>query len=152
MPPEKVRPLLERAREVFPTYEFVLSAAPAERSRAMSMIAGMANARIESELSAQALLCLLQGATLVVAVASGIAHLAAHLDAPLIALSNLSDPYWLPTYNSRVVILADREHCRCRGNKSGDCSQTTADGEVFRCLYYIPTDRIVDSMQSLLAH
>ena len=147
-PVDKARSVLEHARTLFPTYEIILSATPDERERAEAMAKGIPDIRIETELSASELLCYLQNATVVVGVASGVTHLASHLGKPVIALSNLSDPYWLPTYAPKTIILANREHCRCKGNKQGDCVEDTPDGEVFRCLYYISTESILEAMQA----
>lgn len=149
-PVEKVRPVLERARALFPEHAFVLTATPAERPRALRMIAGIDNARVEDDLSARELVRALAEADLVVGVASGVTHLSSHLGKPTIALANLSDPYWLPTYTAKTVLLANRAECRCKGNKEGECNERTPDGDVFRCLYFIPTDEVITAMQHAL--
>lgn len=149
-PIEKVQPLLQEARALFPDYEFVLSATPAEKDRALAMLEGIDNSRVEANLSATELLCLLSESALCVGVASGVTHIAAHLKVPLIVFANLSDPYWLPTYNTELILLADQEHCRCTGTKGGDCTEHTPGGEVFRCLYYIKQGDIIEAMKQKL--
>lgn len=149
-PIEKARPLLMQARNKFPSYEFVVSASPAEHERVLAMAKGISNTRIASDLSASQMILLLQQASLTVGVASGITHIAAHLDVPTIVLANLSDPYWLPTYNEKIVLLSDKEHCACNGNKSGLCVEHTPGGDVFRCLYYVPNESILDEMEKVL--
>ncbi len=146
-PLEKVRPLLMQAREEFPQFQFVLSAAPLEKIRALRMVEGISNTKVEANLSMHDMICLMQNAALTVGVASGITHIAAHLDVPLITLSNRSDLYWLPSYNPHVVQLSDTEHCRCEGNKVGDCTEHTPTGDVFRCLYYISIPSIIEHMK-----
>jgi hypothetical protein len=150
-PLEKVQPLLREARTRFPDHEFILSATPTERERALAMVEGIKHARVESNLTATQVLELLSGAALAVGVASGVLHMAAQLPVPSIALANRSDPYWLPTYSTTARIISDTEHCRCAGNKTGDCTEHTQGGEVFRCLYYIRQERIIEEMAHALA-
>ncbi len=149
-PLEKAHPFLIEARQAFPEYEFVLTASNEERGRAQEMVKGVNNARVESGLSAQALLRYLSDASLVVGVASGVTHISSHLAVPTIALANLSDPYWLPSYAEHTRILANREECRCKGNKEGECVAHAQDGLVFRCLYYISATRILEEMVHFL--
>lgn len=146
-PLENVRPLLENARSAFPGHEFVLTASGEEGKRAEEMAEGISNTRIESGRGAASLVQVLSCADMVVGVASGVTHISSHLSKPTVALANLSDPYWLPTYAPKTVILANREECRCKGNKEGDCNEVTPHGSVFRCIYFISTDSVIEAMR-----
>lgn len=149
IPIDHAQELLKRAREVFPASKFILTCAPYEEGRAKHMSQGISNVCIKSTLSAQELVGILASAQMVVGVASGIVAIAAHIDAPTIALCNLSDPCWLPSYNPKVILLSERAHCGCRGDKTGDCGIETPEGVVYRCLYDIPTKDIIDAMMCL---
>lgn len=151
IPLDHARAILREARVKFPRHRFVLTCMASERERALLMIEGIENAELDSGLSAQAVLGLLSGADLVVGTASGILLAAAHLEVPVVAMSCLSDPCWLPTFSPHVTIVANREECRCNGDKTGECSQPTPEGDVFRCLYFIPTKEVIDVMEVALA-
>ena len=151
LPLEKVRPLLVAARTQFPLHEFVLTCAHQEEVAAREMIKGISNARVEVSPLARDLLCLLSQSKLCVGVASGVTHIAAHLNVPAVILCNLSDPCWLPTYSTNAVLLSERAHCGCQGDKTGECRAETPGGLVYRCLYDIPTERIIDTLMLQLA-
>lgn len=146
-PLEKVQPLLKAAREAFPNDEFVLTCAHGEESVAEQMIEGIANARVVVSPKAHELFCHLASARVVVGVASGVTHMAAHLGSPAVVLCNLSDPCWLPTYNTTIALLSAPEQCGCNGDKTGECGIETPGGVVYRCLYDIPQERIIQSMR-----
>lgn len=147
-PIEKVVPLLTAARKEFPQHEFILTCAHGEEVAATRMIEGISDARIEISPSAEKLFCLLTQSSVCVGVASGVTHIAAHLKAPSVVLCNLSDPCWLPRYNPEVTMLSERANCKCNGDKTGDCGIETPSGLVYRCLYDISTERIVDAMKA----
>jgi|GEM_PF-5398685 len=146
-PLEKVRPLLAAAREAFPQDEFVLTCAHGEETLAAQMIEGVSNARVVISPKAQELYCHLVGARVVVGVASGVTHIAAHLNARAVVLCNLSDPCWLPTYNPSISLLSAPEHCGCNGDKTGECGIETPGGSIYRCLYDITQEDIIGAMQ-----
>ena len=150
IPVGHARDLLAAARKEYPRHEFVLTCAHQEEASARRIAEGIADARVEVSPPAQRLLCLLAQSSLCVGVASGVTHIAAHLRVPSVVLCNLSDPCWLPTYNPEVILLAAREQCGCRGDKTGECTAETPEGGVYRCLYYIKTADIVAGMRRLL--
>lgn len=150
-PVEKVRPLLEAARETFPLHEFVLTCAHQEESTARKMVEGVSGARVEVSPHARELLCLLARSSVCVGVASGVTHIAAHLSVPAVVLCNLSDPCWLPSYNPDTVLLYEKVRCRCHGDKTGNCGIVTPEGLVYRCLYDITTESIIAEMHRLVA-
>lgn len=147
LPTNHARELLQAARTEFPSHLFILTCSGNERKRAQRIIDGMKNVRIESDLHAQELVCLLMQASVCVGVGSGIMFIAAQLSVPSVIMTNLSDPCWLPTYNPDVSILYERARCGCNGDKTGVCEQMTEDGPVFRCLYDIKTERIIEEMK-----
>jgi hypothetical protein len=146
-PIEKVRSLLVTAREKFPRYEFLLTCAHQEEMVARKMIEGISDTRVEVNPHARELVCLLEQSSICVGVASGVIHIASHLGVPSVALCNLSDPCWLPTYAKNTLRLSARENCRCKGNKTGDCGITTPGGIVYRCLYDITTENIIAAIE-----
>ena len=150
IPVDHARDLLAAARKEYPKHDFVLTCAHNEEAPARRMAEGMADTRVEVSPPAARLLCLLKQSSLCVGVASGVTHMAAHLSVPSVVLCNLSDPCWLPTYNPDVVLLAAREHCGCRGDKTGECNAETPEGGMYRCLYDIKTTDIVAGMRRLL--
>ena len=103
-----------------------------------------------ADTSVQEAAALIDQAAAMVSLGTGTSHIAAHLRVPSVVLCNLSDPCWLPTYNPEVILLAAREQCGCRGDKTGECTAETPEGGVYRCLYYIKTADIVAGMRRLL--
>lgn len=151
IPLEHARAILTAARESYPTYRFVLTCMDSEAERARAMGEGFANLEIKAGKGTDEVLDLLVNADLIVGTASGILLAAAHYPVPIVALSCLSDPCWLPTFNPLVSIVAARSECRCTGNKAtDDCSVATPEGDVFRCLYFITTEEVLASMQAKL--
>jgi len=148
-PIEKVRPLLEAARMNFPAHEFVLTCAHQEENAAREMIKDISGARVEVSPHARDLLCLLKQADACVGVSSGVTHIASHLDVPSVVLCNLSDPCWLPVYAKNTIQLSAPENCGCHGDKTGECGVKTPGGTVYRCLYDIKTERIIEAMQRI---
>ena len=111
---------------------------------------GIANVRIEAGPHAQKLLCLLKQSSACVGVASGILLIATHLKVPSVALCNLSDPCWLPTYAQNAALLSAPERCGCNGDKTGECSVGTQGGGVYRCLYDIAIPDIIAAMSRVM--
>lgn len=149
-PIEKVRSLLVAAREKFPRYEFLLTCAHQEEMVARKMIEGIPDTRVEVNPHAKELVCLLEQSSICVGVASGVIHIASHLGVPSVAMCNLSDPCWLPTYAKNTLQLSAREDCGCHGDKTGDCGVLTSGGIMYRCLYDIRTERIISAMERQL--
>lgn len=148
-PVEKVRPLLAAARKEFPTHEFVLTCAHQEEEAAREMIKDISGTRVEVSPHARDLLCLLTQSDMCVGVSSGVTHIASHLDVPSVVLCNLSDPCWLPVYAKHTIQLSAPENCGCHGDKTGECGVWTPGGTVYRCLYDISTERIIEEMQRI---
>lgn len=149
---DKVRPLLEAARARYPRHEFILTCAHGEEKLAEAMVVGISNARVEISPHPSKLLCLLRQSALCVGVASGVTHIASHLSVPAVVLCNLSDPCWLPTYAPQTVMLAARAECRCKGDKTGECSVETPSGGMYRCLYFITIEEVLGAMGQKLEH
>lgn len=148
IPVDHARAILLAAREEFPLHQFVVTCAEDEVVRAKDMVAGVSNTRIDANLPAPDVIALLSGADTVVGTASGIIFVAVHLEVPVVALSCLVDPCFLPTYSTTTTILAARDECRCNNDKTGGCIVETPEGEVFRCLYFIPTKEVIDAMHT----
>jgi ADP-heptose:LPS heptosyltransferase len=140
--------LLKEARAQFPNHHFVVTCGPAEEAEAGRVAQGFDDIEIKSGLQAPELLQLLSRASVVVGTASGVIHLAAHLGVPTVAMCNLSDPCWLPSYNSAVILLSERRRCKCNGDKTGECGVETPEGLVYACLYDITTESIIDAMKA----
>ncbi len=150
IPVNHARELLAQVHTSFPEYDFVLTCAHGEEEHAWRIAQGMKDTRVLISPPIERLLCLLKQSSVCVGVASGVMHIAAHLDVPSVVLCNLSDPCWLPTYNPNVVMLAEREHCLCNGDKTGECGVKTSEGSVYRCLYDIKTEDIIAAMREVL--
>lgn len=146
IPVEQARAILISARAQFPKHMFVVTCGREEFSRAERMCEGIENVQLESDLHARDMRELLSGADLVVGTASGILFVAVHLGVHVIALSCLVDPCFLPDYSSTTTILAARSECRCDGESKGECAVNTPEGDVFRCLYFIPTEEVLEAM------
>jgi hypothetical protein len=146
-PKERALPLLKKARAEFPNHELVLTCAHGEEAKAEEMIAGVANTRIVISPSATELFCMLKQAQVVVGVASGVTHIASHLNVPAVIMCNLSDPCWLPTYAPKSLLLSAKSECYCNGDKTGDCNVTIAEGDMYRCLYFIKDEEILDGIR-----
>lgn len=140
--------ILQHARIAYPNHPFVLTCLSSEHARAQAMIEGVSNTEIVVQPTAGEMISLLADADMVVGTASGILLVAAHLGAPTVAMSCLPDPCWLPTFAPSVTILAARDECRCRGDKTTECSVMTPEGEVYRCLYFITTEEVLAAMQA----
>lgn len=151
IPSDHARELLLAARAQFPRHTFFLTCTSTEEALARRASEGVSNTHIAPDLHARELLCRIASADLVVGTASGIIHIAAHMHSRVVSLSNLSDPCWLTQYNPGVAMLSEKSRCGCHGNKTGLCEAKTPDGIVFRCLYDIPTERIITAMQEKLA-
>lgn len=152
IPVDQARAILLVARKKFPTHQFIVTCAEDEVDRAVRMTEGVCDTRIEANLPAPHMIALLSGADMVVGTASGIIFLAVHLGVSVIALSCLVDPCFLPTYSKTTTILAARDECLCDDDKMGRCTVDTPEGEVFRCLYYIPTQEVIDAMVAYTTH
>ena len=150
-PYEKAHPLLVQARALYPELEFVLTCGPSEETAARHLAEDITNTRTVAGASALEVLELLSRARLRVGVASGIMHMAAHLPLPSILLCNLSDPCWLPRFNPQALLLSAKENCGCVGDKTGQCSVQTSQGPVYRCLFDIPVEQVLDEMRKALA-
>ncbi len=151
IPVEHARAILEAARVTYPHHAFVLTCAQNERERAERMAEGISNIRIESGHSANELIALLCGAELVVGVTSGIILTAACLQRPLIALHCMSHgKAFMPDFSENTTILAALNECRCRPGDGSQCPIVTDDGSVYRCLYFIPTEEILEAMKKKL--
>ncbi len=146
IPTDHARSILLAARTQFPNHLFILTCAENERARAERMIEGVSGTRIEENLPATEVIALLSGADIVVGTSSGIIFMAVHLGVSVVAMSCLVDPCFLPTYSTTTTILAARDECWCNSDKTGGCVEETPEGEVFRCLYYIPTEAVVEAM------
>jgi hypothetical protein len=147
---EHSKELIKAARKAYPGYRFILTCAGSEALRAAEVAYGVADVELRADLPARDMLALLAHASLVVGAASGIVHLAAHMEAQTIALCNLSDPCWLPSYNKEVTLLAESSRCGCGGNRNGTCEIDTPEGTFFRCLYDIPIGAIIAAMAKKL--
>lgn len=151
IPVDHARAILEAARTTYPQYAFVITCAQNERERAERIVAGMSDVRIESGHTAHELISLLCGARLVVGTASGILLTAAHLLRPVISLSCLSHgKAFLPDFSPETIILAARGECRCRPGDGSACQFMTHEGPVYRCLYFITTEQVIEAMRAKL--
>ncbi len=151
IPTAHARAILAEARIAFPKHRFVLTCMDSERERAAEMCAGMERTELDSGRSAAQVLELLSGADLIVGTASGILLVASHLVKPVIALSCLCDFCWLPTFSPETVIIAARDECRCKPDKKASvCVEHTPEGDVFRCLYFIKTEEVIEAMKHKL--
>jgi ADP-heptose:LPS heptosyltransferase len=149
-PVEKSNNVLQLARKKFPEHRFVVSCVANELPRAERMVEGVTNVTIKIDVAVSELLTLIKESDIVVGVASGVTHISSQLGQPSVVLCNLSDPCWLPTYAKTSRLLYDKTHCSCSGEKSGECSEMTPEGSVYRCLYNIKPESVVETMEEFL--
>lgn len=147
IPVDHARAILVAARKQYPGHLFLLTCTNDERIRAERMCEGVTDVRLVSSPRARDMLGFIVGADLVVGTASGILLVAAHLQAPTVALSCLVHPCWLPTFTPTTTILAARAECRCAQGGQRACVAHTPEGEVFRCLFYIRTREVLRAME-----
>jgi Glycosyltransferase family 9 (heptosyltransferase) len=153
IPVDHARAILEAARVAYPQHDFVLTCAPNERPRAERMIEGIRDTRIESGHSAHELTALLCGADIVIGTVSGILLIAAHLHRPVVAMLCLTHKRgFSPDFSPESIVLAARNECRCRPGDSSDCRVMTDEGPVYRCLYFIKTEEVLEAMKKKLPY
>jgi hypothetical protein len=116
----------------------------------VTLVEGVTNVTIKIDVAVSELLTLIKESDIVVGVASGVTHISSQLGQPSVVLCNLSDPCWLPTYAKTSRLLYDKTHCSCSGEKSGECSEMTPEGSVYRCLYNIKPESVVETMEEFL--
>jgi ADP-heptose:LPS heptosyltransferase len=151
IPVDHARAILAAARAAYPLHEFVLTCAQGERERAQRMAAGMEDARIESGHTPQELMSLLCGADLIVGTASGILILAAHFGGPIVSMSNRSHKRAFETdFSPGTTTLSAYDECRCRPGNGSACQVVTDEGSIYRCIYFIKTDDVLEAMESKL--
>lgn len=151
IPIDHARAILEAARAAYPQHSFVLTCAQNERERAEEMIADMPDTHIESGHTAHELISLLCGADLVVGTTSGIILIAACLQRPVIAMHCMSHgKAFMPDFSPETTVLAARKECRCRPGDGRACQHMTNDGPIYRCLYFITTEEVIEAMNNRL--
>lgn len=128
-----------------------VSGAPADRDKAASLVAacapGLAVRSLAGELSLPQLAAALQGAAAVVAVNTGVMHLAAVLDTPLVALHGpTSRRRWGPV-GRRSIALAPEDPVGCEFLNLGfEYPPGPVD-----CMERIPVDAVGEALLALLA-
>ena len=128
----------------------LVSGSPADRSRAATLVAGLPEGlpvlTIAGEVSLAELAAVLRGAAAVVTVNTGVMHLAALLDAPLVALHGpTSRRRWGPT-GSRSIALAPPPPAPCEFLHLGF---EYPRGPV-NCMERIEVDDVFGALRSLL--
>ncbi len=140
--------------ENFPDVKILLSAGPADVERARRMIdnIGMDDGQVllMSDLSENDFkreIQIIASAQLYIGIDTGVTHVAAHLNVPMIVLGNLSNPMWLPTYSNTATVLFSRENCTCTPDKKGDC-QIMVDGQYYyRCMVEISWQSLCSAIE-----
>jgi len=127
----------------------LVSGSPADRTRAAELVAACGGRPVRSiagEASLAELAALLRGAAAVVAVNTGVMHLAALLDVPLVALHGpTSRRRWGPT-GSRSIALAPAPPARCEFLHLGfEYPPGPVD-----CMERIEVEQVFDALRSLL--
>ena len=136
--------LLTYLIENYPDHTIVLSAGPKDTSRAKTLVNDLDTQKDQIVLLNDLSLGdfkkevqIISSAGLYVGIDTGITHVAAHLNVPMVVLGNLSNPMWLPTYSPSATVLFNTAHCTCTLDKKGDC-KTLVDGRYYyRCMVEI---------------
>lgn len=151
IPVDHARAILAAARIAYPHHAFIITCAQNERERAERMVEGISDTRIESGHTAHELISLLCGADLIVGTTSGIILTAACLERPVVALHCLSHGQaFMPDFSPNTIVLAARTECRCRPGDGSACPIETSEGPVYRCLYFITTEEVLEAMKKKL--
>lgn len=147
-PPARWSELIARACKI--GMSVLISGSSADRSRAAALVAGLPGGlpvlSIAGEVSLAELAAVLQGAGAVVAVNTGVMHLAALLDVPLVALHGpTSRRRWGPT-GSRSIALAPSPSPECEFLHLGfEYPRRAVD-----CMARIEVDDVFAALRSLL--
>lgn len=150
IPKDKAFEIVSAVKNILPEFRFVFTAPAADKEKA-SLIAGSVGGEVVVAATAKELVSTIANASAYIGVDTGITHLACQLGVPSVVLGNLSNPCWLPYYAANATVLVNSERCGCNGDKTGDCSQALAEGDVYRCLLDISIAEIISSLRKVLA-
>ena len=109
--PQKARELVEEVQALCPDVYILLSGSSADRATAQKIADGVPRVRsIAGDASLQEMMQLVQGSLGVVSVDTGIAHITAQLQKPLVVLRTCLGPnWWFPEQYGTVVPQFSRE-------------------------------------------
>lgn len=150
VPIAHAREILALVQSAFPAYDLVLTCTAADRLRTEKIGQGY-SIRILEDLPAAALVRTIRNASAYVGVDTGVTHLSCHICTPCVVLGNRSNPCWLPYYAPKAEILFESRRCGCHGDKTGDCTEETPEGSVYRCLFDISAERVTHALHELLS-
>lgn len=121
----------------------------AEGERIAQKIANDAVINLAGKTSVRELMAVLGGAILMVGDDSGVAHVAAAVGTPVIALFGAGDPKETgPLASKREIVRAD--HVDCLGCVKNQCPLKKE--QFMRCMRELPLDRVIFAIRELVPH
>lgn len=151
LPPERWQKVFTYLQEIYPGHSLVFVGGPKDKGAAQAYIAGRERAYNFCGVPFAELVSLLKGTRCFIGVDSGLTHVAAVLHIPSVIIDNLRAVTWLPTYNPKAIILTEKKHCLCNGDKTGgDCNYVIDGISYLRCMYDVSDERIHDAVAKTL--
>lgn len=152
LPPERWQKLFTYLQETYPQKNIILVGGHADKNTAEMYLSGREHLYNYCGVPFAQLVSLLRGASCFIGVDSGLTHVAGVLHVPSVIIDNLRAVTWLPTYNPKAIILTEKKHCVCNGDKTGgDCNYVINGVSYLRCMYDVSDERITDAIAETLA-
>ncbi len=148
--PERWHKLFSFLQETYPEREVVVVGGPRDKAQADAYCSGQERMRNYCSIPFAQLAALMKNGSCFVGVDSGLTHVAGALHVPSVIIDNLRAVTWLPTYNPRAIILTEKKHCVCGGDKTGDCNYVIDGVSYLRCMYDVSDERIHDAIAETL--
>jgi hypothetical protein len=148
VPVEHARNILTKISAAFPNCSLYMLCTKESRPLVERMTKGFAVVLVENA-SASEVIRTIAGASAYVGVETGITHLACHIGVPVVVLGHRLNPSWLPYYAPNASVLFELARCLCEIDPY-TCFELTPEGEVMRCLFDIPTERVVEALKSCI--
>ncbi len=145
LPPERWHKLFAFLQNTYPKRDVVLIGGPADAKAAETYSTG-GHVHNYCGVPFAQVVSLLKGTNCFIGVDSGLTHVAGVLRMPSVVIDNLRAVTWLPTYNPKAIILTEKKHCVCGGDKTGDCNYIINGVSYLRCMYDVSDERIQDAI------
>jgi len=152
LPPERWQKLFLFLQNTYPEHDLVLIGGPADAKVAETYSAMGERVHNYCGVPFAQVVSLLKHTKCFIGVDSGLTHVAGVMHVPSVIIDNLRAVTWLPTYNPKAIILTEKKHCVCNGDKTGgDCNYIINGVSYLRCMYDVSDERIADAIAETLA-